>query len=198
MKDERNQEVAQARENFQRRQKDEIKKRKEIESIKDDLFGLFGEDDPYKRGKALEGVLNRFFAAYDISIREAFTLRVDGLGIVEQIDGVIQLDGNVYLVEMKWEKDPLGKSKVSEHLVRVFNRGHSRGILISASGYTGPAVLVCEESLHQAPFCLCLLEEFVFLLDGESDCKDMLRSKVQAALIDKNPFLKILPGKPKK
>jgi hypothetical protein len=60
--------------------------------------------------------------------------RVDGQGIVEQIDGVVELDGRLYLVEVKWWHDPLGPGDVAQHLVRVFNRGHARGIFIAASG----------------------------------------------------------------
>ncbi len=53
--------------------------------------------------------------------------------MVEQIDGVIELDGELNLVEIKWWSVPLGAGEVSHHLVRVFNRGHLRGIFISAS-----------------------------------------------------------------
>jgi restriction system protein len=51
---------------------------------------------PYRRGKLFESVLNRLFAAESILIREAFTLVGDeGEGVVEQIDGAIELDGDM-------------------------------------------------------------------------------------------------------
>jgi restriction system protein len=40
--------------------------------LRQELGRLFGETDAVKRGKALEGVLNRLFTAYEISVREAF------------------------------------------------------------------------------------------------------------------------------
>jgi restriction system protein len=52
---------------------------------------------------------------------------------------------------------------------------------------------MCRESLHRAPFCLCLLEEIVFMLENKLNLKDMLRSKIQAALIDKEPLHRVLP-----
>ena len=82
-----------------------------------------------KRGRRLEAVLNRLFRAASILIRESFA-RVDepGEGVVEQIDGVIELDGEIYLVEVKWLKNSVGVADVSRHLVRVFTRDASRGI----------------------------------------------------------------------
>lgn len=153
---------------------------------------LFGESDAAKRGKALEGLLNRLFAAYGISVREAFVLHVNGQGVVEQIDGVIELDGELYLVEVKWRGEPLGPGEMAQHLVRVFSRGHARGIFVSASEYTAAAVLTCKESLARAVFVLCALEEFVFLLEQEADLREFLKQKVLAAVVDKNPYCRPL------
>jgi restriction system protein len=61
--------------------------------VQAELGSLFAQSDPHKRGKALEGVLNRLFKAGGISVRDAFVLRVDGEGVVEQVDGVIELGG---------------------------------------------------------------------------------------------------------
>lgn len=162
--------------------------RDRLASLRRELGRLFGESDAVKRGKALEGVLNRLFAAYGISVREAFVLRVNGQGIVEQIDGVIELDGELYLVEVKWWIEPLGPGEVAQHLVRVFSRGHARGIFVSASEYTPAAVVTCKESLARAVFVLCALEEFVFLLEQETDLREFLKKKILAAIADKNPY----------
>ncbi|MDD3344825.1 MAG: restriction endonuclease [Candidatus Omnitrophica bacterium] len=161
----------------------------EIECIKKEFFSLFVEKDAHKRGKSLEGILNRFFRAYEILVRESFILRgSDGEGIIEQIDGVIEIEGELYLVEMKWWNVPLGVADVSQHLVRVFNRGHARGIYISASGYTEPAVALCKESLQRAVVVLCKLEEIVRLLEQGKDLRSFLKTKITASIIDKNPL----------
>lgn len=73
-------------------------KRQECENIRRDLAGLFSQVDASKRGKALESVLNRLFKVHGILVREAFCRVVRGEGIVEQIDGVVYLDGHLYLV----------------------------------------------------------------------------------------------------
>lgn len=161
----------------------------EIEAIRDDLAKLFFEANAQKRGKALEAVLNRLFRAYGILIREAFTLKsVSGDGVIEQIDGVVELDGHVYLVEMKWTKESLGPGDVAQHLVRVFGRGHARGLFISASGYTPAALESCRDSLRQSVFALATMQEFVTLLERQVDLVAFLKSKVNAAITHKNPL----------
>jgi restriction system protein len=160
-----------------------------LAAIRRDLFALFGEPNAQKRGKALEGVLNRLFAAFSVLVRESFTLRgTSGEGIVEQIDGVVEVDGHLYLVEMKWYKDPLGKAEVSQHLVTVYHRSQSRGILISASGFTEPSITICKEGLQKSVFVLCKLEEIVLLLERGLDLREFLKSKIYAAMTHKNPL----------
>lgn len=182
--DEHNQRLAE-----DRKKKEKAQERREaLRSLGTELAALFGVTDPQKRGKTLEGVLNRLFKVNGIAVREAFVLRVDGKGVVEQIDGVIELEGSLYLVEMKWWKDGLGPGEVAQHLVRVFNRGQSRGIFISASSYTPAAILSCKESLARAVFVLCDLEEIVHLLEQEKDLRDFLKRKVTAAIVEKDPY----------
>lgn len=167
----------------------------ERDEIKADLFALFDETNVSKRGTALEGVLNRLFKSHGILVREAFRrVGADGEGVVEQIDGVVEFDGHQYLVEMKWWSEPLGVQEVSAHLVRVFNRHDARGILISQSGYTAPAVTTCRESLAHKVCMLAKLEEIVFLLERGASLVDLLKAKVQAAVIDKNPLVEPLRG----
>ena len=170
-----------------------FKKIEQITKVKEELFALFSEENLQKRGKALEGVLNRLFKTYSVLVREAFTLKGDNKeGIVEQIDGVIELDGYVYFVEMKWWDKPLGVPEVSEHLVRVYSRAEGRAIIISASNYTAPAINTCKEVLHQKVVILCILQEFVALLEHQGDLCDFLKKKIQAAVVDRNPYFEIL------
>lgn len=159
------------------------------EEVKRDLYSLFSEKNRQLRGTKLEGVLNRLFGLHGILIREAFQLVGEpGEGVIEQIDGVIALDGEIYLVEMKWWDKPLGTGEVSHHLVRVFNRSCARGILISYSGYTAAAIAKCKDSLSKMLVSLCTLEEIIKILEAEKDLKEYLRQKIQVAILDKNPF----------
>jgi restriction endonuclease Mrr len=183
----------------QRRLEEEEKKaacqnelKEKLEQVKKDLYALFGLSNPQKRGKQLEDVLNQMFRVGGILVREAFTrVAITGEGVVEQIDGVIELDGEIYLVEMKWWDKPLGTGEVSHHLVRVFSRNCARGLLISYSGFTDSAVTTCKEALTRMVVALCDLQEVVQLMEREDDLLEFLRKKVRAAIIDKNPRYRV-------
>src|SRR5205823_7691147 len=110
-----------------------------------DVSTLFAMADAHRRGKALETVLNRLFACYGVTVKEAFSLKGNaGEGIIEQVDGLIDFEGNIYLVEMKWWTKPIGTQEIAPHLVRVYNRGDVRGIFLSASGYSDGAIADCR------------------------------------------------------
>jgi hypothetical protein len=162
------------------------------EKIKSELFSLFGELDAHKRGKMLERVLNELFACYDILVREAFTIKgkcVDG--VIEQIDGLVELEGHLYLVEMKWWNTPIGVSDIAPHLVRVFNRGGQvRALFVSYTEFSDAAIAQCRDALSRgAVVVLSTLQELVSLIEAEGDLKGWLKTKVNAAIIDKRPYV---------
>lgn len=159
-----------------------------------DLSSQFSASSGSTRGKALEQILNKLFRLDNISVRESFTLRsAAGNGIIEQIDGVIEYDGFHYLVEMKWLQEPIGVPDLSQHMVRVFSRGQSRGLFIAHPGYTSTGIELVRENLRQAPFVLADLHEIVRILDASVSVADWLKPKIDAALVDRNPFVKFGP-----
>jgi len=163
----------------------------ERQQVGRDLANLFSSARPKERGKQLERVINRLFEVDGVLVVEDFRrVSSTGSGIVEQIDGVIELDNHAYLVEIKWWNEPLGVDDVSNHMTRVFARAQSRGIFIVHPGYTRGAIEKVKEFLKDAPFVLCDLEEVVHLLEAEVTVQDWLRPKVRAAIIEMNPFRK--------
>ena len=193
MRQEREEEARKHRE-ASRHEAEMLRQRREtLDGIRRDLTKLFVMQDAPKRGTALEDILNRLFKADGILVREAFTRQGEpGEGVVEQIDGVVEIEGEIYLVEMKWLKDPASPGDVSQHLVRVFGRNSSRGIFISYSGYTDAAIRTCKEALANAVVVLCTLQEIVLLMESESGLKDFLKEKVRGAIVDKEPLTRVL------
>ena len=153
---------------------------------------MFGERDPYKRGKRLEGVLNSLFSFAGLLVREAFTLKGDeGQGIVEQIDGVVEIDGVLYLVEMKWWDKPIGRQEIAPHFVSVYGRGDVGGIFISYSGFSPAAIEDAKTGLAQKVFILTELQEIIQIVDREADLKALFKEKINRAKADRNPFYKL-------
>lgn len=193
MNKEREQEKEDRTTEIRARIQQEKQRKKTIEDIKEEFYALFPlNDKPHERGKLLEKVLNKFFKTYNILITEDFKRKTEGVGVVEQIDGVVSFDGDIYLVEMKWVSDPIGVAQISQHLVRLIGRPDAKGIFISYSEYTEPAISECKNFLEHKMNILCTLKEIVNLLEREADLKEFLRKKVQVATINKEPFLELL------
>jgi restriction system protein len=163
-----------------------------IEAAKIELYSLFGAAiTPQARGKKLETVLNNLFHAYGILVQDSFHLvGAAGEGIVEQIDGVIEINGVLYFVEMKWYQNAVGRAEISEHLVRLIARAEARGIFIAANDFTEPAVHTSREFLQHKIIILISLQEIVRLLEKQDEFSEFLLAKVQAAQIHKNPYFK--------
>lgn len=169
-------------------------KRSEIENVNIRLSSLFGmSSNPQARGKLLEVVLNDLFRAYNILVKEDFRRKApDSNVVLEQIDGVIELNGTIHLVEMKWLNTPVGMGDFSPHLSRLFLRPNAHGIFIAANGYTQSVIAECENALTIRTIFLCSLQELVMLLQRQDDLQTFLKRKSHAAIIDKNPYLEIL------
>jgi len=173
----------------------EIQKRKErIEKIKKELFSLFNESNPQKRGKLLESVLNGYFKVYEILVKEDFKrLGEPGEGIIEQLDGIVEVDNQIFLVEMKWKKDSIGSDDIFSHLGRIYHRANAHGIFISASGYSASGVTAAKEALIKNALLIMFdLEEFVKVIDGEIDFRNYLRDKIKSAIIEKEPYKRMI------
>ena len=165
-------------------------RRQALEGVRTDLFQLFAEKDAHRRGKALEGVLNRLFQTAGILVREAFVVtKAEATRVIEQIDGAVELDGRLYLVEMKWWSDKLGRAEVASHLVSVYGRGDAGGIFISASGYHDSAVADYTTALAQHTVVLVELREIVEMLTSEGSLVDLLRAKIHEATLTRQPLV---------
>lgn len=190
----RNEKDAEKRQRIEQQQAavtEQIARKARRQKIKNDLYRLFGEADAHKRGKSLEGVLNELFACQDVLVRQSFTIRGScSEGVIEQIDGLIELAGHSYLVEMKWWNAPLGISELAPHLVRLFSRGgQARGLFVSYTAFTAPAIAECRNALAGgAVIVLATLQEIVDFLERDGDLQSWLKRKVDAAIVDKNPL----------
>ena len=193
MRQERDQERAAEQERRQAERDAQAAKREQKTDVQSRLGSLFAMDDkPQIRGKLLESVLNDLFRAHDIMVREDFCRRDPDDGtVLEQIDGVVELEGSIHLVEMKWLKGQVGTGAFAQHLVRLFGRADASGIFITSTGFTEPVLKQAAEVLNQRTNFLVTLQELVLLLQRDDDLLPFLRRKRHAAIVDKNPFMEI-------
>lgn len=115
---------------------------------------------------------------------EGFTEPLGYAELDEEIDGVL------YLVQMKWWDKAIGRPEIAPHLVSVFNRGDVGGIFISYSGFSPAAIEDAKAGLTQKVFVLAELQEIVQVLDREGELKAFFKEKINRAKSDRNPFYK--------
>lgn len=106
----------------------------DLRQLKGEFFALHSESSPQKAGLLFEKILNRVFALHGLAPREPF--RVKG----EQIDGSFDLDHETYLVEAKWEKDPVGEGPLLVFRGKIEGKSaYTRGLFISLNGISNDA-----------------------------------------------------------
>jgi hypothetical protein len=180
---------AEARVNYHQRMTGVEERRRTLEGLKRDLYRVVSLADK-ARGPALAAALPRLFAHYGMPAAGPLIIAPDG-GF-----GAFEVEGRSYVVELRWQTEPIGRREIGKHLVRVHNRTDGAGgVYISASGYTEAAVAECASALSSRPVVLCQAEELFLLLEFERDLVPFLRAKFRAAEVDRNPLLLHLGGR---
>lgn len=109
--------------------KDEFKHVK-YDVIYQALMSLTGMS-PQERGYQFEKFLKKVFDAFSLQAERPF--RLTG----EQIDGSFVLDGETYLIEAKWQNEPIGAGELHAFHGKLDQRAAwARGVFISYSGFS--------------------------------------------------------------
>ncbi|MBM4308693.1 MAG: hypothetical protein FJ115_01785 [Deltaproteobacteria bacterium] len=126
--------VSQAIKDKQQKESVQLRHSQQALELRDQFFELCGEPDRRKAGLALEKVLNSLFALHGLTPRDPF--RVVG----EQIDGSFELDHETYLIEAKWEKEPLPEGDLLTFRGKIEGKSaYTRGLFVSISGISNEA-----------------------------------------------------------
>lgn len=159
-----------------------------FESILDDFNKLFTISNPQQRGKSLELVLSDLFTFFKIGIREPFCITDEETGkIYEQIDGTIEINTYLTIIEMKWENSPIGAEKISRFIGRLFSRNNVDGIIISYSSFTSTAEPTVKEWLNQKTVALVDLQDIYKLLTLKKDLPSYLTCLIREVRLSKKP-----------
>ena len=128
-----------------------------------------------KRGYAFEKFLNTLFNTFDMKARSPFRL------VGEQIDGSIEFEGNIYLIEAKWQNVLVGNAELLALHGKVGGKATwSRGIFISYSGFTQEGL---EAFSKGRPTNLIAVtgQDLYFILEGGMPLDQMIRLKARLA-----------------
>jgi len=109
-----------------------IKRNQEqVELLKQEFFELTMENNHQKRGIKLEAFLNKLFTLFDLNPKKSFVLKD------EQIDGAFTFENNDYLLEAKWQKDPVETGDLKKFAGTLNDKlKNTLGLFVSINGFS--------------------------------------------------------------
>ena len=145
-----------------------------LSQLKDRLISFVGMP-AQRRGFEFEKFLREMFEAFGLKPRASF--RLTG----EQIDGSLQLDSDTYLIEAKWQNEPIGNTELLAFDAKVGGKSSwSRGIFISYSGFSQDGL---EAFGRGRPTNIIGMngEDICLILEGKMPLPDAIRRKAREA-----------------
>lgn len=128
-----------------------------------------------QRGFAFEKFLNELFSASQLAPRNSFRI------IGEQIDGSFQIDSHNYLLEAKWQNDPIRESDLLIFNGKVSGKATwARGLFISYNSFSHDALEAFSRGKATNIIGMTSLDLF-FILDDKISLTEAIRKKARWA-----------------
>jgi predicted transcriptional regulator len=138
-----------------------------------DEFDQITNHSPQVRGRSLQKLLAKVVEEDGWSQEEG--VRTSN----EEMDIVLYKNREYYLVECKWEKEPIEAAVVRELYGKVRNRAGAGGILISMSGFTSGAIRQAEDYVNDRLIIFFGSNDVESLVYGNNSIEPMLNHKHQ-------------------
>lgn len=111
------------------------KNQEQIEFLKQEFLQLAMEGNHQKRGVLLERFLYKLFSLFDLEPKKSFVLSD------EQIDGAFTFENGDYLLEAKWQKDPVETGELKKFSGTLTDKQkNTLGLFISIDGFSKGAM----------------------------------------------------------
>jgi hypothetical protein len=154
-----------------------------IERLQRQFYELVKTEDRQKRGFLFQDFLFELFKAHDLNPRGSFRI------IGEEIDGAFEFEMTQFLLEAKWEKDPLGAAPLDSFSKKVERKlENTLGLFVALNGFTEDGL----EAFSGTRPSIILMdgEDLAVVLQGLVDFRDLLKRKVRYTSQTGNPFLR--------
>jgi hypothetical protein len=143
-----------------------------LNELKSHLVAL-GAVPSQNRGYAFERFLKELFFAFGLAPRQSF--RLTG----EQIDGSFELDSETYLVEAKWQNEPIGQDLLLVFSGKVSGKATwSRGLFISYGEFSKDGLKAFSKKGAKSIIGMTG-QDLWFILEGSLTLPDAIRLKVR-------------------
>lgn len=159
--------------------------RDRLKEIEKDYLGLVSSTNPQQRGFDLERVLRELFTLFDLDPKASF--RITG----EQIDGAFTFDNTDYILEAKWQQEPVGTQKLDTLHSKLSRTTleNTLGLFLSINGYSNDAV-----KAHSSGRRLMILMDgshLMAVIEGRIDLMQLLLRMRRHASQTGNIYLRI-------
>ena len=156
----------------------------ELDKLKDEFYLLTASDNPQERGFRLEKVIKGLFDLFDLDPKASF--RIMG----EQIDGAFSFEGTDYLIEAKWQQEPVIAKDLDGMASKLSRKlDNTLGLFLSINGFSEDAV-----KTHSSGRRLVILmdgSDLMAVLEGRIDLVQLLLRKRRKASETGNIYLRI-------
>lgn len=131
---------------------------------------------PKPRGFAFEKFLQGLFMFFGLAPHSSFRL------VGEQIDGSLQLDGNTYLIEAKWQNEQVGNADLLSFQGKVEAKSAwARGLIVSYSGFSKEGLIAFARG--RATNIIAMDgQDLYFILEGKMSLTDAIKLKSRRAV----------------
>jgi len=154
-----------------KKRQDRHKFHSHLSNFKDLFTEWIARADANQRGYDLEELLYGVFDLFELHPRGPFKL------IGEQIDGAFILDGDDFLMEAKWQKEPVSLRNLRELDSAVKSKlDNTLGLFVAINGFSDEALQAYQQG--NRPRLLCMDgADLVSVLEERIDLAELLRRK---------------------
>ena len=158
---------------------------KKLADLKARFLGYFQTPNRQERGYALEEILYELFDLFELSPRGPFRR------IGEQIDGAFVFDREHYLLEAKWQKDPVNLADLRDLDGAVESSlDNTLGLFISLNGFSPDGLTAYLQG--KRPRLVCMDGgDLIAVLEGRIDLTVLLQRKKDLAVEKRNIFVRV-------
>ncbi|OGU36435.1 MAG: hypothetical protein A2068_06625 [Ignavibacteria bacterium GWB2_35_6b] len=131
--------------------------------------------NPNERGFAFEKFLNNLFDATKLTPRNSFRI------VGEQIDGSFQLDSSTYLLEAKWQSEPIRESELLVFHGKVSGKATwSRGLFLCYNTFSSESLIAFSKG-KTTNIIGMTSQDLFFVLEENISLPDAIRYKTRWA-----------------
>lgn len=149
---------------------DAVEQYKKKKAIADE-FEIVSAKDPHPRGRALQKLIAKLIESHGWGQDEG--VRTSN----EEMDIIVFREREYYLLESKWEKDPIEAAAIRELFGKLGNRIDVRGIVASMSGFSEGSIKQVHDYTGQRIILLFGPEDIRAMVYGEALFDDLLNAK---------------------